>query len=179
MKEIKLNQMPDVINECLQKCLNGEMKFANVMFVAEAKYEKYFHRVFSDWREKQKDISMLFMPLPITPFSHEVNGILVPKLKDGKEQFCFANNDIDAMNRPNSVVIFERFNWGQSEEGIAETKDILKKRTYSPCYNNDTYVLNNLKLVVATAYPDIKGYHNIDISNEIKESFEIYEIVRE
>ena len=177
MQQIKSNQIEEILDKSLQKCINGEKNFINIMFVAEAKYEKNFHRIFNEWANQCKDISMRFGSYP-SVLHKEVNGILYPDLKNGEKQYCYANDDMQVFNRENSVVIFERFNWGQAEKAVLDTKDIIKERTYSPCYNNNTYSLENLKMVIATVYPDEIGYqHNIQLPKELLDCFEKYEVI--
>ena len=176
MQQIKSNHIEEILDENLQKCTNGEKKLINIMFVAEAKYEKNFHRIFNEWANQCKDVSIRFGSYPGV-LHKEVNGILYPDLKNGEKQYCYANDDINALNAENSVVIFERFNWGQAEKAVLETTDIIKTRTYSPCYNNETYALDNLKMVIATIYPDGKGYHNIEIPEGLLDCFKKYEVI--
>lgn len=177
MKQIKTNQIKEILDKSLQKCIKSEKNFINIMFVAEAEYEKNFRKIFNEWANIHKDISMRFGSYP-SVLHKEVNGILYPDLKDGEKQYCYANDDIQAFNRENSVVIFERFNWGQAEKSVLETKDIIKNRTYCPCYNGKTYSLEHLKMVIATSYPDGKGYqHNIQLPKELLDCFEKYEVI--
>ena len=64
------------------------------------------------------------------------NKTMVAQLKKYKDKdFFYGNNDINAFNAENSVVIFERFNWGQAEKSVLETKDIIKNRHIEKRYS--------------------------------------------
>ena len=174
MKQIKANQLKEFLTQKAQGCMREENSFANIMLVASVSIEKHFHAIFKEIATENADTNFCFN-LPPVPVYKWKNDVLVLDLKDGKKQYGWCDNDIELLNRPNSVAIWERFNWS-SDMLCNACEDIIAQRKYTS-QSGKTYLLPNLKMVVVTAYPNDGQYRNVMLSEDYLQQFDIYEVV--
>jgi len=174
MKQIKINQLKEFLVQKVQECNGTENAFTNIMLVASVSIEKHFHAIFKEIATENADTNFCFN-LPPVPVYKWKNDVLVLDLKDGKKQYGWCDNDIELLNHPNSVAIWERFNWS-SDMLCNACEDIIAQRKYTS-QSGKTYLLPNLKMVVTTAYPNNGQYRNVMLSEDYLQHFDIYEVV--
>ena len=143
-------------------------KFKNLLFVGKTGIGK--SNAINDWFNKRVE----YRPYFLTPSCMHLNenGILV-KTKDVNKKLvydCVDNNVAEEINNPNTIAIIDHINYYTSEQ-IKVFEPIIINRK---CVNN-TVELDNLKLVIATAYPETKNYNITNIDN-FKEYFDIYDV---
>lgn len=174
MKQIKINQLKEFLVQKVQECNGTENAFANIMLVAPVPVEKQFYAIFKEVAMQHADMHFCFN-LPPAPVYKWKNDVLVLDLKDGKKQYGWGDEEMALLNRPNSVAIWERFNWS-SDMLCNACRDIIMQRKYTSVAGN-THTLPNLKLVVTTAYPNDGQHRNVMLFQDYLQHFDIYEVV--
>lgn len=160
MKKITVGQIKDILEQALNEYKSRNKAFRNIIFVGETGIGK--NAVIEQWLQSR---SGELKPRKINPsvLMKEEHCVLVKELKNGKIQYGFADSDMDKLSIDGSVLVFERLNWGKTDEQLQPLKSIFADRKYETITGN-TYNLNKLFLTISTAYPNSGRYNVADIT---------------
>lgn len=104
----------------------------------------------------------------------EENGILVKDLKNGQPQYGFGSVDMESLSVDSAICVCENLNYYTIEQ-IQPFEEIFSDRIYCYPWTDNKQDLHKLFLIIATAYPDDRGYNIADISN-IKKYSDVYTV---
>ena len=169
MEKISVAEISNVIDKTIEELKSQKTNFKNLLFIGETGIGK--SNAINNWFENHQEYSQYF--LNCAPFGHfdKYNIFVKDKDSNGKTIYgCVGNNEVAYLNQKNTVAIIDHINYYTPEQIKAFDSIIINRKCL-----NDTIELDNLKLVIATAYPETKYYFvtNIDY---LKKYFDIYEV---
>lgn len=152
--KIKVNEITKVLDDYLNKLNNGELSFANILFVGNSGIGKYSS--VEKWIKDNKDT--------INPYPLDYLVVF-----DG-DYDSYLNSMLNRLNRENSVSYFHLIGRGKYDYYQSIIKDRIAFDS-----NGDQRKLDNLKLFIATDYP-LDCPSNWKTSQEFRELFDVYEV---
>lgn len=171
MKKISVNQISSVIDKAIESLKSQNSKYINLLFVGEACIGK--SDVINNWFENHQGYKEYYLTCAPCGHFNENNIFVKDKDSNGKIIYgCVGNNEVDNLNNKNTIAIIDHINYHTPEQIKAFDSIIINRKCL-----NDTIELDNLNLVIAIAYPEIKGY-NVTNIDYLKEYFDIYEVCK-
>ena len=168
-----VNQIEEILDKYLQDYLDGQCTHANVMFIGHEGYGR--SSVISRWIKKHEtELNPLLNIYPSVLRVTE-NGILVDNFKDGKRQYVIPDDELELLQRENSVLFLQKINWGRDNQGDEILYDMIKNRHVKTAFEKE-YDLRNLCMVIATAFPDDGLNKTFSLPNDLIDYFDIYEV---
>lgn len=168
-----VNQIEEILDKYLRDYLDGKCTHVNVMFVGHEGYGR--SSVINRWIKKHEtELNPLFNLYPGVLRTME-NGILVDYFKDGKRQYVIPDDELELLQRENSVLFLQRINWGRDNQGDEILYDMIKNRRVTTAFGKE-YDLGNLCMVIATAFPDDGLNKTFPLLDDMINYFDIYEV---
>ena len=171
MNKISINQISSVIDKTIERLKSQNSEYINLLFVGEACIGK--SDAINNWFEDHQEYKKYYLTCAPCGHFNENNNFIKDKDLNGKIIYgCVGNNEVDRLNNKKTIAIIDHINYYIPEQIKAFESVIINRRGV-----NDTIKLDNLKLIIAIAYPEIKGY-NVTNIDYLKEYFDIYEVCR-
>ena len=169
MQKVSVNQIKDILDS---KYAESEDKIVNLMFFGQEGYGR--SSVIEEWIN-DKGFNLYSDLYPMQLYDEE-NGLLKPRYVNGRKEYILADsNQIEFLKEDNTIILNQRFNWGRNFEGDSEFITVLKDRMYK--LMGREHNLSNMKMFIATAFPDDGLNNTTPIIPEVINQFEKYDVV--
>lgn len=171
MKEISVDQIECVLDKYMQEYKSGMRRYANILFEGYEGYGRF--NVISRWLKNHKELNVRYDAYP-GKLHKELNGVLTIDKEKGNSQYAIPDAELKALSQPESVLVLRRINYGRDHAGDSLLYSIIKDRNIKT-FSDNTYDLDNLFMVIATAYKEDSNNRIFPIE-EIKNQFDVFEV---